>query len=104
MFELMVTPLGLFVFFAASTLCVVVLCLRAPLRNDFEDDGMRSFGYCRQATSSNAVLTAMMVYLAAEDPETMPRDRRIPGVDRRTGQPGTWPACRVPNRAGPGGE
>lgn len=52
----------------------------------------------------NAVLTAMMVYLAAEDPETMPRDRRIPGVDRRTGEPGTWPACRTPNRAGPGGE
>ena len=52
----------------------------------------------------NAVLTAMMVYLAAEDPETMPRDRRIPGADRRTGQPGTWPACRTPNRAGPGGE
>ncbi len=52
----------------------------------------------------NAVLTAMMVYLAAEDPETMPRDRRIPGADRRTGQPGSWPACRTPNRAGPGGE
>jgi len=52
----------------------------------------------------NAVLTAMMVYLAAEDPETMPRERRIPGADRRTGQPGTWPVCRTPQRAGPGGE
>ena len=52
----------------------------------------------------NAMLTAMLVYLAADDLETMPRDRRIPGLDRRTGQPGTWPECRVPNRAGPGGE
>jgi len=52
----------------------------------------------------NAVLTAMLVYLAADDPETMPRDRRIPGLDRRTGQPGTWPECRAPQRRGPGGE
>jgi len=52
----------------------------------------------------NAVLTAMLVYLAADDPETIPRERRIPGVDRRTGQPGTWPECRVPQRSGPEGE
>lgn len=51
----------------------------------------------------NAVLTAMLVYLAAEDPETMPRERRIPGVNRRTGEAGTWPECRVPQRSGPGG-
>lgn len=49
----------------------------------------------------NAVLTAMLVYLAADDPETMPRERRIPGLDRRTGQPGTWPECGVPQRSGP---
>lgn len=52
----------------------------------------------------NAVLTAMLAYLAADDPETMPRERRIPGIDRRTGQPGTWPDCRIPQRTGPGGE
>lgn len=52
----------------------------------------------------NAVLTAMLVYLAADDPETISRERRIPGLDRRTGQPGTWPACRGPQRSGPGGE
>jgi len=52
----------------------------------------------------NAVLTAMLVYLAADDAETIPRDRRIPGVNRRTGEPGTWPECRVPQRRGPGGE
>ena len=52
----------------------------------------------------NAVVTAMLVYLAADDPETMPRDRRIPGVNRRTGEPGSWPECRTPQRSGPGGE
>jgi hypothetical protein len=51
----------------------------------------------------NAVLTAMLVYLAADDPETIPRERRIPGLNRRTGEPGTWPECRTPQRSGPGG-
>ena len=40
---------------------------------------------------SNAILTAMLVYLASEDPETVPRDRRV--VTTPTGQPGQWPAC-----------
>ena len=49
----------------------------------------------------NAVLTAMLVYLAAEDPETVPRDRRIMPVNPRTGQQGTWPQCRDGARTGP---
>jgi len=47
----------------------------------------------------NAVLTAMLTYLAAEDPRTMPRDPRVlEGNDRRTGQPLTWPKCGEPQR------
>lgn len=45
---------------------------------------------------TNAVLTAMLVYLASEDPETVPRDRRI--VLNRDGSVGTWPACGTPAR------
>lgn len=48
----------------------------------------------------NATLTAMLTYLASEDPERTSRDRRtvIPG---QRGQPGTWPACAQPMRTGP---
>jgi len=49
----------------------------------------------------NAVLTAMLAYLAAEDPETVPRDQRILPMDRRSGQPGAWPVCRDGARTGP---
>ena len=52
----------------------------------------------------NAVLTAMLAYLAAEDPETMPRDQRVLPPNRRTGEPGQWPTCRDGARTGPGGE
>jgi Zn-dependent M28 family amino/carboxypeptidase len=51
----------------------------------------------------NAVLTAMLAYLAAEDPETMPRDQRVMPPNRRTGEPGQWPTCREAARTGPGG-
>ena len=42
----------------------------------------------------NAVMTAMLVYLASEDPQRLPRERitQFP-VDQRTGQPGSWPQC-----------
>ena len=41
----------------------------------------------------DAVMTAMLVYLASEDPESMPRDRRVmaDGVE--------WPECRSPARS-----
>ena len=45
---------------------------------------------------SNAILTAMLVYLASEDPETVPRDRRV--VLNRDGTTGQWPACATPAR------
>lgn len=45
----------------------------------------------------NATLTAMLVYLAADDPVTVPRERRV----MPTGQNGVqqvWPACTKPAR------
>jgi carboxypeptidase Q len=42
---------------------------------------------------SNAMLTAMLTYLASEDPQSMPRDRLNPLPAGRDGQPGSWPAC-----------
>ena len=46
---------------------------------------------------NNAVLTASLTYLAAEDPEFVDRARRsvIPG---RNGQPGQWPTCTPATR------
>jgi hypothetical protein len=49
----------------------------------------------------NAVLTAMLAYLASEDPATVPRVQRVLPVNPRTGQPGTWPQCRDGMRTGP---
>ncbi|HEY8484202.1 MAG TPA: M28 family peptidase, partial [Longimicrobiales bacterium] len=50
---------------------------------------------------NNAVLTAMLAYLASEDPERVPRDRRVLPVDPNTGQPRSWPECRAPQRNAP---
>jgi hypothetical protein len=47
---------------------------------------------------NNATLTAMLAYLASEDPQTTPRERRVMPVDQRTGQQTTWPACQKPPR------
>jgi carboxypeptidase Q len=41
----------------------------------------------------NAILVAMLTYMAAEDPEFMDRERANLGVNPRTGEPMTWPAC-----------
>jgi carboxypeptidase Q len=49
----------------------------------------------------NATLVAMLVYLAAEDPQWMPRDRRDVFPERRNGQPGGWPECAPPERKTP---
>jgi Zn-dependent M28 family amino/carboxypeptidase len=46
----------------------------------------------------NATLAAMLVYLASEDPQTMPRDRRVMPVDPATGVPRAWPDCSRPAR------
>jgi hypothetical protein len=51
---------------------------------------------------NNATLTAMLVYLAAEEEAMLPRDQRVLGIDPRTGQPSSWPQCREPRRSGEG--
>jgi carboxypeptidase Q len=47
----------------------------------------------------NAVLTAMLAYLASEDADRVPRDRRVLPADPRTEEPMEWPACRSPVRS-----
>ncbi|MGQ0702745.1 MAG: M20/M25/M40 family metallo-hydrolase [Gemmatimonadales bacterium] len=50
----------------------------------------------------NATLTAMLAYLASEDPVTVPRERRIPaagGGPGGGGGAGRWPACVSPARS-----
>ncbi len=47
---------------------------------------------------SNATLTAMLVYMASEEPgETSRVQRVVPPT--RSGEPGTWPACQKPARS-----
>lgn len=49
--------------------------------------------------TNNAVLTAMLTYMASEEPDMLPRDMRVmSGTNPRTGQPMTWPQCRMPAR------
>ncbi len=48
---------------------------------------------------NNATLFAMLAYLAAEDPERVPRDRRVLPVNPRTGEQRTWPTCRDGRRS-----
>ncbi len=45
----------------------------------------------------NATLTAMLAYLASEDPATVPRDRRIMPMGQN-GQISPWPDCPKPPR------
>jgi hypothetical protein len=48
---------------------------------------------------NNATLTAMLTYLASEEPDKLPRDmREITGENPFTGEPMTWPQCRAPAR------
>ena len=49
---------------------------------------------------SNAILAAILVYMACEDPNKTQRDKAVLPVNSRTGEPGTWPAMRPPTRKG----
>jgi len=49
---------------------------------------------------SNAILTAILVYMASEDPVKTSRDKSVLPINAETGKPGTWPAQRQPNRKG----
>jgi Zn-dependent M28 family amino/carboxypeptidase len=46
----------------------------------------------------NAMLVAMLAYLAAEDPQRVPRERATTS-DPKTGKPAPWPACIPPARS-----
>ena len=48
----------------------------------------------------NAILVAILTYLASEEDELMPRDRRVLPINPLTGERGKWPALRIPNRDG----
>jgi carboxypeptidase Q len=50
---------------------------------------------------NNAILTAMLVYLASEDTTRVPRERRDVFPTRPNGQPGAWPDCQPAQRATP---
>lgn len=47
---------------------------------------------------NNATLTAMLAYLASEELDRMPRERREMPLDPNTGQAREWPTCRDATR------
>lgn len=49
---------------------------------------------------NNVILTAILTYMASEDPETFPRDKAVLPISRRIGEQMTWPEPRTPNRDG----
>jgi hypothetical protein len=49
---------------------------------------------------SNAILTAILTYMASEDPERTSREKADLLNDPRTGKPREWPSPRTPNREG----
>jgi carboxypeptidase Q len=49
---------------------------------------------------NNAILTAMLVYMASEDPATLPRDKSVLPNDRQ-GRPAVWPVPVKAIRKGP---
>ena len=53
-----------------------------------------------EEVQNNAVLTAMLTYLASEEPDRVPRTRRALPTNPRTGEPVEWPSCRDGRRSG----
>lgn len=49
---------------------------------------------------SNVILTAILAYMASEDPQTTSRERRQMPINKRTGEPMPWPAERDGQRNG----
>ena len=49
---------------------------------------------------SNAILTAILTYMASEDPETTSRERAVLPINPRTGEQMTWPEPRDGTRRG----
>ncbi|MEJ2584539.1 MAG: M20/M25/M40 family metallo-hydrolase [Robiginitalea sp.] len=49
---------------------------------------------------SNAILTAVLAYMASEDPERTSREKAILSINPETGEPREWPEPRQANREG----
>lgn len=49
---------------------------------------------------SNAILTAILAYMAAEDPEKTSREKSVLPISKRSGKQMQWPTPRSPNRKG----
>jgi len=49
---------------------------------------------------NNAILAAILVYQACEDPNRVPRDKSVLPMNGRTNEPGKWPEQRKPTRKG----
>ena len=49
---------------------------------------------------SNVILTAIMAYMASEDPQKTSREKRVLPISKRTGEQMTWPEARDANRKG----
>lgn len=49
---------------------------------------------------SNAILTAILTYMASEDSEKTSTEKIVLPMSRRTGKQMTWPTQRSPNRKG----
>ncbi|PKD21490.1 peptidase M28 [Salegentibacter salinarum] len=49
---------------------------------------------------SNVILTAIMTYMASEDPETTSREKAVLPISRRSGEQMTWPEPRDAERKG----
>jgi hypothetical protein len=53
---------------------------------------------------NNVVLVASLAYLASEDPERVPREKRVMPIDKKTGKPSAWPTVMEPQRTAGGTE
>ena len=49
---------------------------------------------------NNAIVTAILAYMASEDPETSSRVKSILPANSKTGEPGKWPEQKSPTRKG----
>lgn len=49
---------------------------------------------------NNVILTAILAYMASEDPEKTSRERSVLPINPNTGEQRTWPEARSPNRKG----
>jgi len=49
---------------------------------------------------NNAILTAIMAYMASEDPQKTSREKSVLHLNPRSGEPMSWPTPRSPNRNG----